>query len=145
MARVTVEELIARESIRDLVARYNLYGDRGDLTRLGELFVDEGVLEFDMGGGARSATGGAAIARMLADVAAGWAGQASVANLPRYVRHIVSTHVIDFESTTEALGRAYVLVVRAQGLESTGRYLDRYVEVGDGWKFRHRRALRDPR
>lgn len=28
-------EAVARESIRDLVARYNFYGDRGDLASLG--------------------------------------------------------------------------------------------------------------
>ena len=40
-------EVAARESIRDLVARYNLCGDAGKIAAMIELFTDEAVLEFD--------------------------------------------------------------------------------------------------
>ena len=38
-------DLLAREAIRDLVARYNAYGDSGLLDRMIELFAEDAVLE----------------------------------------------------------------------------------------------------
>ncbi len=38
-------ELIARESIRDLVARYNANGDSGRFDPMLELFAEDAVLE----------------------------------------------------------------------------------------------------
>ena len=38
-------ELIARESVRDLVARYNANGDSGRFDPLLELFAEEAVME----------------------------------------------------------------------------------------------------
>ncbi|HMQ26843.1 MAG TPA: nuclear transport factor 2 family protein, partial [Acidimicrobiales bacterium] len=38
-------DLLAREAIRDLVARYNAYGDSGLLDPMMALFADDAVLE----------------------------------------------------------------------------------------------------
>lgn len=137
-------ETVARESIRDLVARYNFYGDRGDLESLGALFWEDGVLEFDMGATPRQATGPAGIADLLASVAARWAADADAQQGPRWVRHFVSTHVIDLEDDAHARGSAYVLVMRSTGIESVARYQDRYARKGSTWRFSGRRARRDP-
>ena len=40
-------ELIARESIRDLVARYNANGDTGRFDQLMELFAPDAVMDVD--------------------------------------------------------------------------------------------------
>ena len=42
---MTLEELIARECVRDTYARYNHAGDRGRLTELADCFTEDGVLE----------------------------------------------------------------------------------------------------
>jgi SnoaL-like domain len=141
---VDESEVGARESIRDLVARYNFYGDRGDLASLGALFSHDGVLEFDMGGPPRRGTGPAEITKLLASVAAGWAADADARQGAGWVRHFVATHVIDLVDVGEATGSAYVLVMRSTGLESVGRYQDRYAKEGSVWRFRSRRARRDP-
>ena len=39
-------ELLAREAIRDLLARYTYNGDRGRIDALAACFADDGVLEF---------------------------------------------------------------------------------------------------
>ena len=38
-------ELVARESIRDLVARYNANGDAGRFDQVWTLFADDAVME----------------------------------------------------------------------------------------------------
>jgi ketosteroid isomerase-like protein len=141
---VEPSEAVARESIRDLVARYNFYGDRGDLDSLGALFSQDGVLEFDMGGPPRRATGPAGITELLGSVVAGWAGDAEARQGPRWVRHFVATHVIDLVDEELATGSAYVLVMRSTGVESVGRYQDHYVKERSVWRFSSRRARRDP-
>jgi hypothetical protein len=42
---VDLDDLLAREAIRDLVARYNAYGDSGLFDRMLELFAVDAVLE----------------------------------------------------------------------------------------------------
>ena len=40
-----LDDLLAREAIRDLVARYNAYGDSGLFDRMLRLFAPDAVLE----------------------------------------------------------------------------------------------------
>ena len=42
---MTLDDLLAREGIRDLVARYNSYGDTGKFELLWPLFADDAVME----------------------------------------------------------------------------------------------------
>ena len=63
-------ELEARESIRDLVARYNANGDAGRLDAVLELFAEDAVLEVP----GETLRGRAAIRAFMARVASGAGG-----------------------------------------------------------------------
>lgn len=151
MAKVTqgdldygaLAEALARDAIRDLVARYNHHGDRGEVEAVAELFDERGVLEVAMGGPVRRASGRDGIVRLLNDISAAWAAESSGSGSPRWVRHFVSCHVIDVESSTRATGTSYVMVMRAAGIESVARYFDTYTMQQGRWLFQHRKARRD--
>lgn len=142
---VELWELQARESIRDLVARYNANGDTGRFEQLLEVFAPDAVMEVVSPDGARRRfEGRGEIRGLFAGTAAGWAGERGD-DAPRYVRHFTATHQIDVVSPEQALGRCYFFVVMAHGPDHWGRYVDRY-GVRDGrWLITHRQALSDPR
>ncbi|WP_280219624.1 nuclear transport factor 2 family protein [Nocardia neocaledoniensis] len=137
-------ELLAREQIRDLVARYNSLGDRGLSVEVAELFDEDGVLEVADAGGTRTASGKPSIRDLLEEIKSSWRDE-SGEDRPLYVRHVVGTHVIDLLAADSARGVAYVLVLRAEGLVAGGRYFDDYRQIAGRWVFASRRAVADTR
>jgi hypothetical protein len=134
-------ELLARESIRDLVARYNMLGDSGRVDEVAALFCPDGCLEIGDRTATRTVQGRERIRELLRAISADWARAPGA----RYVRHVLSTHVIDMTDSHSARGSSYVLVVREGGLATWGRYFDEYRESGGQWLFAYRRALADTR
>jgi len=128
-------EAIAREEIRELVARYNQLGDSGRLSSLAELFDEAAVLEV----GAARYEGRAAIEAMLGGAAAETRSGAGA----RLIRHFVATHAIDFAAEDRASGRCYFLVLTDQGLDHWGRYSDTYRREDERWFFAARRVTVD--
>ena len=129
-------ELVARERIRDLVARYAHAVDRGRFDELVALFSDTGVLELPDG---RTAQGHANIRTLLQ--ATGTSLRATT--VVPWVRHHVTSHVITTQDPTNAEGFAYFFVVTERGPDHWGRYHDHYVAAGDGWRFARRRVRLD--
>jgi len=123
-------EVAARESIRDLVARYNANGDAGRLDAMLALFTEDAVLEVPE----RSFSGRAAIRGFFESVSAGEDGRPRV----RVLRHFTATLQIDLESEREARGRCYYQVLTEAGLDHWGRYVDRYRREGERWLFSRR-------
>lgn len=124
-------ELIARESIRDLIARYNASGDSGRFDEMLALFREDAVLEID-----GIAHEGKGAIRQIFEGAAERTGPAVAG--PRFIRHFTASHQIDLESRDEARGRCYFQVLTDRGLDHWGRYVDRYRLDGDRWRFQHR-------
>jgi hypothetical protein len=131
-----VDELIARESIRDLVARYNSNGDSGRFEDLLALFAPHAVMAVD----GEVHDGHEAIRAMFEAAAATVVAHGSGT---RYIRHFTGTHQIDVLSGTEAKGRCYYQVVTPEGLDHWGRYLDEYAVVEGRWLFTRRREILD--
>jgi 3-phenylpropionate/cinnamic acid dioxygenase small subunit len=130
-------ELAARESIRDLVARYAHAADRGRLDELGALFADGGVLRIDE---REPLVGPDAIRSFLG------ATQSSVRSATRsaLIRHHVSNLQITIEGREAASGASYFFVVTERGPDHWGRYRDRYRPAVDGaWRFAERRVRMD--
>jgi hypothetical protein len=139
-----VQSMLAREAIRDLVARYNYYGDRGRFDEFGELFAADAALEFTNADGIqREARGRAQIVDLVRSVGADFMAESRAAGWPPYIRHSVSTHIIDFIDENTATGRAHVTVLRAFGLAEWGTYTDGYSRVHDNWLFERRSAVTD--
>jgi hypothetical protein len=136
---VDVHDLIARESIRDLVARYNAYGDSGRFEALSELFALDAVMEIvQLGGGIVRHEGRDDIGRIFSRVSD--RVESRTGDVKSYIRHFTATHQIDLVDADHAEGRLYFVVFMPHGLDHWGRYVDRYGRVDGGWVFTHRRV-----
>jgi len=125
-------ELVARESIRDLVARYNASGDSGRFDPMLELFTEDAVLVVPDG----THQGRENIRAFFETIAAGNDRRPGV----RLIRHFTATHQIDVLDPDAARGRCYYQVLTDEGLDHWGRYVDRYRRAAAGWRFEERRV-----
>ena len=133
-------ELIARESIRDLFARYNASGDSGRFDEMLALFCEDAVLEAQ----GRVYRGKAEIRGLFEGAAESTSkGQDVAPSRPRFIRHHTATHRIDLLNGDEATGRSYYQVLTDHGLDHSGRYVDRYRREGERWLFVHRKVSVD--
>lgn len=124
-------ELVARESIRDLVARYNANGDSGRFAAVLELFTEDAILEIP----GASHGGRAEIRKMFEEAAERTGRDDGIA----FIRHFIATHQIDVDNENEARGRCYYAVITDCGLDHWGRYVDNYRRGDDGqWRFSKR-------
>jgi hypothetical protein len=139
-------ELIARESIRDLVARYNANADSGRFAEVLKVFADDAVMELvATDGTVRRFEGTEAIGTIFTGTKGDWDKAMRGAAVPHHVRHFVATHQIDLLDEERAKGRCYFAVLMGHGLDHWGRYVDEY-GVRDGrWLITQRRALSDGR
>jgi ketosteroid isomerase-like protein len=135
-----IYEVIARESIRDLVARYNAKGDAGLIDEMMALFAEDALLEVVDSHIYR----GIDEIRGLFEGAARTGSDAGVPEI-RFLRHHTSTHQIDMEGAGRASGRCYFVVFTEKGPDHWGRYVDRYIERGGRWLFEQRRVHVDAR
>lgn len=130
-----IQELIARESIRDLIARYNANGDSGRIDQMVALFAPTARMEakgrwYEGREGIRSIFTGAAT---------------NFAKVPNFthLRHSTTTLQIDVLSPTQAKSRCYFFVMMDHGLDHWGRYLDEFGVVDGRWMFTQRRVILD--
>lgn len=137
-------ELIAREQIRDLVARYNANGDAGRFDDVVALFGRDSVLELEVDGVRTELRGPDEIRALFEQTRDRWARDVGRSGAPHYVRHHLTTHQIDVVDACTATGRAYFAVVMPGGLDHWGRYVDRYVATDGVWRFASRRVIVDP-
>ena len=120
------------EAIRDLIARYNLYGDRGRFDEMLELFAEDATLVTD----AATYVGRAAIGQLVTTAGGG--------DLPQRIRHFTSTVVIDLTASDRASVRSYFQVLTADGLDHWGTYRDVVVrDVARRWLFSRREVRVD--
>ena len=123
-----VEELLARDQIRQLAQRYALAVDGKDLDTLAALFV-EGV---DNG---RYGPGRDGVKAFYAQ---------SLRNF-HCSMHLVANHVIDFDDDDHAHGVVYCsahhhVLEPEHWFDEALAYWDTYERVGDEWLFRRRRV-----
>ena len=129
-------QVIARESIRDLVARYNANGDTGRFAQVRELFSTDATM--DIGNGH--------LYQGIDEVMTIFTGtkeSTGASTALTHVRHSTTTHQIDFSDATHASGRLYFFVVTDIGLDHWGRYVDSYAVVDSDWKFTSRKVSVD--
>ena len=118
-------ELVARERIRDLVAHYNLAGDRGWIDDMVALFTQDATLTIDK------------VDHVGRDAIRGVFTGATGPH-PELIRHHVATLKIDVADPDHASARSYFQVLTVNGLDHWGRYTDRFQRDGDRWLFSHR-------
>ena len=130
-------ELIARERIRDTLARYNWSGDAGRLDGLAETFCVDGVLEIR---GIAPLNGRSEIAAFLGGVTGRIAVRAGVKPI---VRHNVANVLFTEVTPGQARVDSYFTVVTHIGLDHCGRYRDLLVSEDDAWLLKHRKVSTD--
>jgi hypothetical protein len=126
-------ELVARECIRDTVARYNHAGDRGRFDEMVECFTPDGALTVVGGDTHRGRDALSAFFAGVGDTAPGFT----------QLRHCVTNLVIDVVDPQEAEASSYFQVITDIGLDHWGRYRDRLVPVGDRWLLAARSVKTD--
>jgi ketosteroid isomerase-like protein len=131
-----VQELIAREEIRDLVAAYAQLADGGRFDALLELFADDAVLE---PGELPAVVGRDALRAFFA----GTGRDLAAATTRPLIRHHVSNLRIALAGPDAATGACYFFVVTERGPDHWGRYRDRYARTGGRWRFQHRMVRTD--
>lgn len=137
---MTLDELLAREGIRDTLATYNQSGDRLKIEGFLSVFTEDAVLETD----AFRNEGKAAIRAWIS----GWGGDASAGpaetrRKASFVRHHLTTCKIELTGPDTAKVRTYWAVYTDIGPDHCGYYLDDFRKVGDRWLIAHRRARTD--
>ena len=132
-----LDELMAREQIRDLVARYNSTADSARFDETLQLFAPDAVMDTD----GDIHEGRDAIRAMFMGAKDSLAAHAE--GVPKYLRHHTSTLQIDVLSPTTAKGRCYYQVLLPHGLDHWGRYIDEYGVVDGRWVFTKRREILD--
>ena len=127
-------ELVARECIRDTVARYNHAGDSGRFDDMVGCFTETGGLIIV---GSTEHFGRAALREFFSGVGA--SAQPGFTHL----RHCVSNVLIDVESTEAAAVASYFQVITDIGVDHWGRYRDRFVPADGGWRIEQRSVKTD--
>jgi hypothetical protein len=138
---MNTSDLIARECIRELVARYNRSGDSGQFDDFVECFAADATLELAEGGTSILYEGHAGLRSMLAKARDDFIEDAAVRMGMVYLRHYTSTHVISLIDARHARGRAYFNVVRSWGLDHWGTYVDEYADLEDRWVITRRKIM----
>ncbi len=134
-------ELVAREQIRDTLARYNWSGDAGRVDGLAETFCADGILEIR---GLRPLCGRSEIASFLSGVT-GTVGDRLTdrVDVKPVVRHTLANVLFTGLTPHEAHVSSYFTVVTHIGLDHFGRYRDTLVPEGDSWLIKHRKVSTD--
>ncbi len=130
-------ELVARERIRDSLARYNWSGDAFRLDELLGAFCPDGALEVR---GEEPRRGREAILEFLAGVSPGArpVPTDAPAGTKRIVRHnLTNVRFLELSPERARVG-SYFTVVTEIGLDHYGRYRDSFVPIGDEWLIEHR-------
>ncbi len=130
-------ELVAREQIRDTLARYNWSGDAGRLDGLAETFCGDGVLEIR---GSEPLRGRSEIASFLSGITGSVAARADVKPV---VRHNVANVLFTGLTPDRAEVSSYFTVFTQIGLDHFGRYRDTLVPEGGTWLIKHRKVSTD--
>ncbi len=122
-------ELLAREAIRDLSARYCDCVWRGDIDGLVELFTEDGAFVIKSPDGETRVEGRAALKDFYR------------VGLRHQQRPLVHNVVVELRSADRAGGRAYLDMRSAKHnyeLMGAGHYADEYRRLGGQWYFESR-------
>ena len=140
---MTVEELLAREGIRQTMASYTVAGDRLRGDDFIAVFTDDAVLESEgvPESDAFRYEGRQAIRNWIAR----WRPAADAAPTHRatFVRHHLSTTNIELTGPDTAKARTYWVAYTDIGPDHCGYYIDVFRKTGEQWLIAHRKVRLD--
>jgi 3-phenylpropionate/cinnamic acid dioxygenase small subunit len=130
-----IEELAAREEIRELVTSYTHLGDGGRIDEMLQLFREDAELDAFR----TTYIGREGMAGFFGGIANGTSGGPQRS----FLRHYISNVTIEVHDENTASGASYYTVIADRGLESSGRYWDTYQRGPEGWRFATRKIRVD--
>ena len=144
---MTLDDLLAREAIRDTMAKYNHSGDSLRAEDFAACFTQDGVLESASEGGFHYAGRAAILAWQTSwrDVVLAGDGPPSP-DTPRgakFVRHNLTTSRIELTGPDSAKARTYWVVTTDVGPDHCGVYTDVFRKEDGQWLIAHRRVRTD--
>lgn len=138
---MTLEDILAREAIRDVIAKYTVSGDRLRIDDFVSCFTQDAVMESE---------------RVPADRLFRYEGRAAIrgwqerwlkgeggTHAATFVRHHLSTSKIDLTGPDSAEARTYWSAWTDIGPDHAGYYLDTFRKVDGAWLIAHRRVRMD--
>lgn len=141
---MTLDDLLAREGIRQTMAAYTAAGDRVREDEFIAVFTEDAVLESE-GVPERDLfryAGREAIRQWIARWREPPQGT-SRTHQASFVRHHLSTCHIERTGPDSAQARTYWVAWTDIGPDHAGYYLDTFQRDGERWLIRHRRIRRD--
>lgn len=138
---MTIEDLLAREAIRDTMARYTTAGDRLRIDDFVSCFTEDGLIEAENVRPEQTFRyeGRAAIRAWQER----WLSGEAATHGASFVRHHLSTSKIDLSGADIATARTYWVAWTDIGPDHAGYYLDTFRKVGEEWLIAHRRVRLD--
>lgn len=141
---MTLEELLARESIRQTMANYTMAGDRLRIDDFVAVFTDDAILESE---GVPESDAFRYVGRQAMRAwFTRWSRPAEGApktHQATFVRHHLSTAQIELTGADSARARTYWVAYTDIGPDHCGYYLDTYRKVNEQWLIAHRRIRMD--
>jgi len=141
---VEIEELLAREGIRETLANYTMAGDRLKVEEFIAVFTEDAIMESEYVAEAD------AFRYQGREEIQGWLTRWSNPQTAKkqthqasFVRHHLSTCQIQLTGDTSATVRTYWTAYTDIGPDHCGYYLDRFEKVNGKWLIAHRRVRMD--
>ena len=142
---MTLDELLARESIRKTMVSYTMAGDRLRTDDFVAVFTEDAVLESESvpESDAFRYEGREALRGWFAR----WRSPASTADSTTkkasFIRHHLSTSQIEITGSDTARARTYWVAYTDIGPDHCGHYIDVFRKVGNEWLIAHRKVRLD--
>jgi len=141
---MTLDEVLARESIRHTITSYNMAGDRLRVDEFVAVFTEDAIYEMDgVGGeGAVRNVGREVIRKWFSRWGRG-SKDANPVNQAKFIRHHLSTSLVEFTGPDTAKSRTYWTAYTDIGPDHGGYYLDKFQKSGERWLIAHRHVRLD--
>jgi hypothetical protein len=140
---MTLEELLAREAIRQTMASYTMAGDRLKQDEFVAVFVEDAVLETD--GVPEQDAFRYEGREQIRDWIVRWLKppEQETVHQASFIRHHLSTCHIELTGPDTAKARTYWVAYTDIGPDHCGYYIDELRKAGDLWLICHRRIRLD--
>ena len=141
---MTLDELLAREAIRDTMAKYNVSGDRLKIDDYAACFTEDGIMEGEHKDPALAFRyEGRETIRAWQQRWLEQTMNSAGVHRATFARHHLSTCKIDLTGPDSADVRTYWVAWTDVGPDHAGYYLDAFRKVGNEWLIAHRRVRED--
>ncbi|MGO9933311.1 MAG: nuclear transport factor 2 family protein [Steroidobacteraceae bacterium] len=140
---VNVDELLAREAIRHTMARYTMAGDRLRTDEFIAVFTEDAVLASE--GVAESDVFRYQGREAIREWISRWSRRSGGSQAPgaTFVRHHLSSSLIELTGPNMAKARTYWVAYTDIGADHCGYYLDVFRKTDEGWLIAERKVRLD--